>query len=75
MLDIPARILAPIDLQEQAEKLERQARELERFLAQHDFDGSEDARARLVEGRHHLRWAAGDFERAQAQYQEAEVDA
>jgi len=75
MLNIPAPILAPIDLQEQTEKLERQAHTLERFLAQHDFDGSEDVRARLSEGRQHLRWAAGDFERAQAQYQEVEVDA
>ena len=68
MLDFPA-------LQERAEILERQARELERFLAQQDFDNSEDARARLSEGRQHLRWAAGDFERAQMQYQEVEVDA
>jgi len=74
MTTTPSPIFAPSDLREQIEKLEQQARDLERYLAQRDFDGSEDARARIAEGRRHLRWAAGDFEAVCEQYQEVEVD-
>lgn len=73
MISIPASILAPIDLKERTTKLDEQARDLERLLAREDFDASEDARARIAEGRKHLRRAAGDFEAADEQYRNDEA--
>lgn len=62
---IPTNILAPVDLMERTLRLSEQARELDRLYAQSDYDGTEDARAEIAEGREMLRWAAGSFERAQ----------
>lgn len=61
-------------LRQFAANLETDTRDLERQLAQDDFDGSEDARARLSEARRHLRWAAADLELAQTQYGEETPD-
>jgi hypothetical protein len=61
-------------LRREAAKLEEDARQLERGLATYDFDGSEDARARIQEARKHLRWAADDLDAASEQYRDPAKD-
>lgn len=60
-------------LQAQATELHDAVRAVEAALAHDHFDVSEDTRARLMECRRNLRWAAGDLEKARAELPPSEA--